>query len=244
MLAENSLIEKSDISSSAYVTVTQAGSVVEIQYMEKMNHAATIKKINANEYVDLSTGEIKEFQHIENRSQSYKSLRATFKKLRYLINNNFCGRKNELFITLTYEENMTDTKRLYEDMKNFMKRLKYQFKNSTTVDYLSVVEPQQRGAWHVHLLLKFNDLSSVFIPSSELATLWGHGFVKIKRVDGVDNIGAYLTAYLADLELTPETMAVAFQTGHDVVEKDVGGQKKGIYKGWTASHVPAWYEPV
>ena len=74
MLAENSLIEKSDISSSAYVTVTQAGSVVEIQYMEKMNHAATIKKINANEYVDLSTGEIKEFQHIENRSQSYLSL--------------------------------------------------------------------------------------------------------------------------------------------------------------------------
>lgn len=231
MLAENSLIEKSDISSSAYVTVTQAGSIVEVQYMEKMNHTATIKKINANEYVDLSTGEIKEFQHIENRSQSYKSLRATFKKLRYLINNNFCGRKNELFITLTYEENMTDTKRLYEDMKNFMKRLKYQFKNSTTVDYLSVVEPQQRGAWHVHLLLKFNDLSSVFIPSSELATLWGHGFVKIKRVDGVDNIGAYLTAYLADLELTPETMAVAFQTGHDVVEKEVDGQKKAFIKG-------------
>lgn len=231
MLAENSLIEKSDISSSAYVTVTQAGSIVEVQYMEKMNHTATIKKINANEYVDLSTGEIKEFQHIENRSQSYKSLRATFKKLRYLINNNFCGRKNELFITLTYEENMTDTKRLYEDMKNFMKRLKYQFKNSTTVDYLSVVEPQQRGAWHVHLLLKFNDLSSVFIPSAELATLWGHGFVKIKRVDGVDNIGAYLTAYLADLELTPETMAVAFQTGHDVVEKEVDGQKKAFIKG-------------
>ena len=89
----------------------------------------------------------------------------------------------------------------------------------------------RRGAWHVHLLLKFNDLSSVFIPSSELATLWGHGFVKIKRVDGVDNIGAYLTAYLADLELTPETMAVAFQTGHDVVEKDVDGQKKAFIKG-------------
>ena len=231
MLAENSLIEKSDISSSAYVIVTQAGNVVEVQYMEKMNRTATIKKINANEYVDLSTGEIKEFNHIENRSQSYKSLRATFKKLRYLINNNFSGRKNELFVTLTYEENMQDTKRLYEDMKNFIKRLKYQFKNSTTVDYLSVVEPQQRGAWHVHLLLKFNDLSSVFIPSSELATLWGHGFVKIKRVDGVDNIGAYLTAYLADLELTPETLAVAFQTGHDVVEKDVDGQKKAFIKG-------------
>ena len=79
MLAENSLIEKSDISSSAYVTVTQAGSVVEIQYMEKMNHAATIKRLTQMNMLTFLPGEIKEFQHIENRSQSYKSLRATFK---------------------------------------------------------------------------------------------------------------------------------------------------------------------
>lgn len=231
MLAENSLVEKSEISSSAFVTVTQTGSIVEVQYMEKMNHTATIRKLNADEYVDLSTGEIKEYQHIENRSQSYKSLRATFKKLRYLINNNFCGRKNELFVTLTYAENMTDTKKLYSDLEKFNKKLRYQYTNVTSVDYLSVVEPQQRGAWHVHVLFKFNDLESVFIPNSELASLWGHGFVKIKRVDGVDNIGAYLTAYLADLELSPETLAVALQSGHDVVEKEVDGQKKAFIKG-------------
>lgn len=231
MLAENPLIEKSDISSSAYVTVTQTGSIVEVQYMEKMNHTATIRKINADEYVELSTGEIKEYQHIENRSQSYKSLRATFKKLRYLINNNFSGRKNELFVTLTYAENMTDTKKLLSDLEKFNKKLRYQYTNVTSVDYLSVVEPQQRGAWHVHMLFKFNDLESVFIPNAELASLWGHGFVKIKRVDGVDNIGAYLTAYLADLELSPETLAVALQSGHDVVEKEVDGQKKAFIKG-------------
>jgi hypothetical protein len=231
MLAENSLSEKSDISSSAYVTVTQTGSIVEVQYMEKMNQTATIRKLNADEYVELSTGEIKEYQHIENRSQSYKSLRATFKKLRYLINNNFSGRKNELFVTLTYAENMTDTKKLYSDLEKFNKKLRYQYTNVTSVDYLSVVEPQQRGAWHVHVLFKFNDLESVFIPNSELASLWGHGFVKIKRVDGVDNIGAYLTAYLADLELSPETLAIALKSGHDVVEKEVDGQKKAFIKG-------------
>ena len=241
MLAENSLIEKSDISSSAYVTVTQTGSIIEVQYMEKMNHTATIRKLYADEYVELSTGEIKEYKHIENRSQSYKSLRATFKKLRYLINNNFSGRKNELFVTLTYKENMQDTKRLYEDMKNFMKRLKYQFKNSTTVDYLSVVEPQQRGAWHVHMLLRFNDLNSIYIPNefddegnpvdAPLYDMWGNGYVTIKSIKGIDNIGAYLTAYLADLELTPETLAVAFQSGHDVVEKEVNGKKKAFIKG-------------
>ena len=67
--------------------------------------------------------------------------------------------------------------------------------------------------------------------------------MKIKRVDGVDNIGAYLTAYLADLELTPETMAVAFQTGHDVVEKEIDGQKKAFIKGGRL-HVSIRYEPV
>ena len=44
MLAENSLIEKSEISSSAFVTVTQAGSVVEVQYMEKNEPCSNNKK--------------------------------------------------------------------------------------------------------------------------------------------------------------------------------------------------------
>lgn len=219
------------ISPEAMVTVTQMNHLTEIQYMEKMNRAVAIKKLNKDEYVNLATGEIKEYQHIENRSESYNSLRQTFKKIRYLINNNFTGKPNELFVTLTYAENMTDTNRLYTDIKKFMMKLRYKYNDVSDIDYLSVIEPQGRGAWHIHMLLRFNALSSVFVPSHELAELWGHGFIKIERIQSVDNIGAYLSAYLADVELTDDNIHNAVAEDREIVEKEVDGVKKQFVKG-------------
>lgn len=213
------------------VTVTKMNHVTEVQYMEKMNRTASIRKLNKDEYVLLETGEIKEFEHFENRSDSYNSLRQTFKKIRYLINNNFLGGSNELFITLTYADNMTDTKKLYTDLDKFNKKMKYRYKDVTSIDYLHVVEPQKRGAWHIHSLIRFNDLEKIFIPNAELAEIWGHGFVRIESLKNVDNIGAYLSAYLADVELTEETGIVAMKEDRNVVEKVVNGEKKRFVKG-------------
>ena len=154
-----------------------------------------------------------------------------FKKLRYLINNNFVGKRNELFLTLTYKENMTDPKKLYDDVRKFIMRLKYEFKDKSTLDYINVVEPQERGAWHCHLLLRFNELENVFIPSHEMFKLWGHGYITIKSMKDVDNIGAYLSAYLADLELTGDNIHKATEEGLNVIEKEIDGQKKKFIKG-------------
>jgi len=213
------------------VTVTPMNHLTEIQHMKKMNNKATIKKIDKDNYIDLSTGEIKAYKHIENRSESYNSLRQTFKKIRYLVNNNFTGKRNELFVTLTYKENMTDNKRLYTDTKNFMKKIRYKYKKTTDIDYLSIVEPQGRGAWHVHMLIRFNRLNSVFVPFNEISEMWGHGDVTVDRLDGIDNIGAYLSAYLADVELTEENLSVAFREESKVVEKELDGEKKKFIKG-------------
>lgn len=219
------------ISPDSIVTVTEMNHLTEIQFMEKMNNRANIKKLNSDEYVDLQTGEIKKFEKTENRSQSYNSLRQTFKRLRYLINNNFVGNKNELFLTLTYKENMTDPKKLYTDLNKFIKRLKYEFKDKTTVDYINVVEPQERGAWHCHVLLRFNELQSIFIPNDKMANIWGHGFVKLKSMKNVDNIGAYLSAYLADVELSEDNAHLPMQDDLKVVQKEINGQKKIFIKG-------------
>ncbi len=210
------------------VIVTKTKHIVEVQYMEKMNTQANIKKIDKHRYVDLSTGEIREFEHIENRQQSYNSLRQTFKKLRYLINNNLDGAENELHCVLTYAENMTDTKRLYSDIDKFLKRLRYKYGD---VDYINVPEPQGRGAWHNHMLLRFNDRKRIFIPNSKLADLWGHGFVQIKSLKNIDNIGAYLSAYLSDIELTDKTFLTAVEEKREVVFKSVEGKEKKFIKG-------------
>lgn len=218
------------------VKVTKMNHIVEVQYMEKMNRKNNIKKLDKDRYVEISTGEIKEFQHSENRQQNYNSLRQTFKKLRYLINANFVGSANELHVTLTYKENMTDTKRLYSDFKRFMTRLKRHFKEKSTIDYISVVEPQERGAWHCHVLLRFNDIDKVFLSNNLVRKLWEQGtIVKTKPLNNIDNIGAYLSAYLADVELTDDidnnTVVNALCEEREVVSKVVEGKEKKFIKG-------------
>lgn len=213
------------------VTVTEMNHIIEVQHMRKMNRQAYIKKLDKDRYVDLQTGEIKKFKHIENRSQSYNSLRQTFKKLRYLVNNNFVGKGNELHVILTYAENMTDTKRLYDDFEKFIKRLRYKYRNESSIDYINVVEPQGRGAWHCHALLRFNDLEKIYIPNNDLASLWKQGFTKTKSLKDVDNIGAYLSAYLSDVELTEDNIMKFASANYEVVTKQVDGQEKRFIKG-------------
>jgi hypothetical protein len=220
------LLSKKDV-----VKVTVMNHIIEVQHMEKMNRKNHIKKLDKDRYVDISTGEIKEFEHSETRKDNSNSLKQTFKKLRYLINNNFTGEGNELHITLTYKENMTDTKRLYKDFQNFIDRLRYAYKKQTTIDYLTVIEPQGRGAWHCHVLMRFNELDKVYIKNKDLRQLWGQGFVTIKSLKDVDNIGAYLSAYLTDIELNDETLLKAAESQSEVVIRQVEGKEKKFVKG-------------
>jgi len=213
------------IAPNEVVKLTKMNHLIEVQHMDKMNRTNHIQKLDKDRYVDKRTGEIKEFQHSENRQGNYNSLRQTFKKLRYLINNNFVGSGNELHVTLTYKKNMTDTKQLYTDLDKFMKRLRYKYKKDSSIDYLTVVEPQGRGAWHCHALMRFNDLDKVFVKNTDLSQIWGHGFVTIKSLKEVDNIGAYLSAYLADVELTEENFIGAVTSDGEVQIKEVEGKK-------------------
>lgn len=224
--------EELGIPLNAVVKVTTMKHIVEVQWMEKENREAHIRKLDAERYVDLKTGEIREFERTENRSEGLNSLRKTFNKLRELINTNFCGDPCELFITLTYRGDLqtNDTKRIYKDFDKFMKRLKYKYKDTSTIDYINVLEPHATGNFHMHVLIRFNELDDIYIPNAELAEIWGLGFVTIQSLKGVDNIGAYLSAYLADIEV-PEDRAKNLEGHPDLIEKDVKGQKKKFMKG-------------
>lgn len=201
--------------------------IIEVQYMDKVNNDSPIQKIDADRYVDKRTGEIHEFNKTENRSEGEKSLRKTFNRLRELINNNFTGSANELFITLTYrgELQTNDTKRIYKDFDKFMKRLRYAYKEKTTIDYINVIEPHASGNFHMHVLMRFNDLETIYIPNNELAEIWANGYVKIQSLKNVDNIGAYLSAYLTDIEVDSTV------DHKDIEEKEVNGQRKKFVKG-------------
>ena len=220
--------EEQGINPRALVKVTTMNHIVEVQYLEKWNTGATIRKLDSQRYLEISTGEIKTFERTENRAQGENSLRKTFNKLRELINTNFIGAPNELFITLTYRGDLqtNDTKRVYSDFKKFIMRLKYKYKGITSIDYINVLEPHATGNFHMHVLIRFNELKKVFIPNDELREIWGNGFVTIQSLKNVDNIGAYVSAYLSDIEI-PDSLG----NHSDVIEKEVAGEKKKFLKG-------------
>ena len=101
-------------------------------------------------------------------------------------------------------------------------------------EYIVAMEPQGRGAWHAHVVMIFPG-KAPFIPNEVIAKTWGHGFVTVKKLDDVDNVGAYLTAYLGDMELdefnanmTGEMCHKAIQGKFDV--KEIEYEEDGVKK--------------
>jgi hypothetical protein len=120
------------------------------------------------------------------------SLQKAKKRLRREINANMDEWVQESkFITLTYADNLTDLKESNANFNKFIKRLNYQLK--IKLKYSCVVEFQKRGAIHYHLVT----YNLPYIKNSELAEIWGHGFIKINKIEQVDNVGAYVTKYMS-----------------------------------------------
>ena len=234
------------------VKVSEMGNITEIQYMEKRNNKQIIQMIDKDTYLILATGELLKCNHIENRSQGKKSLYRTFANARALINTNVVDVENVRWCTLTYKENMTDTKRLYDDFKKFNLRFQYHLKknNICQAEYIVMMEPQGRGAWHCHLLYIW-DCKAPFIPNNIFADIWGHGFVKIKKLDNVDNVGAYLTAYLGDMEIQDAISNKVLNINSNgniicdgVKEIEIDGKKKAFIKGARLNLYPSKFNMI
>ena len=108
------------------------------------------------------------------RADNLRTVRATCERFKWLVRAN--ERRVRLFVTLTYAENMTDTRRLYEDSRRFFAKLRRRY---PITGYLCACEPQKRGAWHCHLLLLAN--APLFIPNRQVCKPWGHGFTKVQN---------------------------------------------------------------
>ena len=220
------------------VRVKEMGNIVELMYSERTNHKILIKKISDTEYIDLRTGEIKQCNKIDNRADNFNSVRQSLGRLRDLLNTNITDTSKCRWVTLTYEENMTDPKRLYEDFKKFNMRMRY---NGFKYEYIVCMEPQGRGAWHAHLVMIFDD-KAPYIKNDRkdpneltMEKMWGHGYTKTKKLEDVDNVGAYLTAYLGDMDMT-EYKNLSDEEKNQmkifgIKDVEVDGVSKSILKG-------------
>lgn len=180
------------------LSIQIAGNVIDVKQTARPPRKINVEWLDADTYVDLDTGEIKEAQRSETRGDhmSIPELRRTLARMRGLINANWFGDDNERLVTVTYHQNMTDVKRLGYDLEAFVRKMKSRLGD---IKYLTAVEPQGRGAWHAHMLVKQLTANSTYLTAEMVQDIWPHGWiVDVEPMTEVDNVGAYLSAYLSN----------------------------------------------
>lgn len=108
-----------------------------------------------------------------------------------IINTNY-KKGSSRFITLTFKENITDLQLANYEFKKFVQR--WQYKLGYKLQYSVVVEFQKRGAVHYHSIF-YNIPHKVNL--NDLRAVWGLGSVNVKRINHVDNVGAYMVKYMS-----------------------------------------------
>lgn len=217
----------------AIVRLKEMGNITEIMFSETRSKGGYITKIDKDFYCDNRTGEVKEFNHIENRSQDTSNVAKSLAQGRDILNTNITDVSFCRWVTLTYAENMTDPKKLLKDFRDFNKRCRSVFGH---YEYITAAEPQGRGAWHLHCVFIF-DHKAPYMANDLVVKCWKQGYVTVKKLDDVDNVGAYLTAYLGDMELSEASESGVYINPHREVKeiefKDENGktQKKKYIKG-------------
>ena len=125
------------------------------------------------------------------------SLMRARRNLRRIVNANFGQWGDDVtskFVTLTFRDNVTDLDMANYEFKKFIQRLNYEVfgKKCNCLKYTVVPEFQERGAVHYHVI--FYNLP--YTKADIVEKVWGNGFIKINKIDDVDNVGAYICKYL------------------------------------------------
>lgn len=177
-------------------------STIEFYYYEHLpktqkidvedDHAEQVEKQSEQKYSDVDK------KYWNDRAAKFRLIRK--------INNNFTS--DSSFLTLTYAENMQDNKRGKADFEEFNRSLRRaarrgSVKMDPNYKYAAVIEYQQRGAIHFHMLI-----NSSWLDLKGLKKYWKHGLIRNESIKlrnknndkGVDNVGAYVTKYITKFE--------------------------------------------
>ena len=181
-----------------YKKVIVSGSIIEVYEYERKPVGKDISKSVDDGYnaLDLENTKLElKDRSDERRLQTVRDARNITRRLALM---NFSG--SSKFLTLTFKENVQDILYADEMFRKFIMRFKYHF-GMDKLKYLAVREFQKRGAIHYHLICDWNQemTSETEIRHYERLLgekIWGHGFVDIKPIDHVDNVGAYIIKYM------------------------------------------------
>ena len=152
-----------------------------ITHINTINNNLSKYRRIGNEIINTETGEVTECEtHI---FKTDKTIRRTMKEtIRPLLENNFKGGNNELFVTLTFEKDMNNFKELPKIFNNFWNRLCYTYKKLDLACLYVKEMQQERRSWHFHLIIKEINGKYLFIPNKKMREIWKLGYTKTNRI--------------------------------------------------------------
>lgn len=145
--------------------------------------------------------ELSEEEKIKNRKSSLRRARDKIRRLIY--GNKSLNRTFEL----TFKENITDLRKANKEFRNFIKRLKYYYGDD--LKYISVVEFQERGAIHYHLVVdRFIPVNKSRSRKDEksLREIWNNGIVFIQSIKNRNEQVDYITKYMSKLKASDKRL--------------------------------------
>lgn len=189
---------------STHLKIIYGGSSVEVfNYQDHpILYGYKNKPTNAYKEKVIGTSEEQKAKKIASRKSSMHRSQAQLKRL---VNMNAWNWKKvgglpylPVFVTLTFKENIKDVYTANRIFSNFIKRLNYSItkRKVTFLKYVVVTEYQdlnRDGVIHYHAV--FFNLEHIW--KDTLCNIWGHGFVDIKQIKNVKNIGAYISKYMS-----------------------------------------------
>ena len=216
--------------------VIMSGGIIEVYEFEKLPPTKRLKEVeDGYDPLDLENTKLelsKEDRTLERRQQTVRDARNTTRRLALM---NFGP--GDTFFTMTYAENMQDLEQADKDFKKFIQRFKY---HHGDFKYLAVREFQKRGAIHYHMLCSW---TRAFEGEEDIRSweryfgeqLWGHGFVDIKFLNHVDNVGAYLIKYMT------KNLSIELFKGKKVYLPSKGLERPEVFRGDQAEELIRFY---
>lgn len=167
----------------SYIKVIKTGSIFEVYEYERP-YAYNMGVREKNE------GHDEEIVKIDRKDSI---LRAQAKVRRLVNANAFVWGFMPIFVTYTFAENLTDMKQANVLFRAHIRAMKQKY--VPKLRYLAVPERQKRGAVHYHVV--YFDLPFIQGIKKIFETNWKHGFLQVKAINHVRNVGAYISKYFS-----------------------------------------------
>lgn len=177
-----------------------------VRYVELPDGQTEVVGYQINRHRELELGRANRHARRGESENREKSIENSCQRARKNLRLKVKAIRGDHMLTLTYRENVQDRERVGRDFKEFVRRVnKLKSKALRKLDYVAVLEPQERGAWHIHAAVRGWQSAKV------LRAIWlevvggNNGNVDLqgprssgaRKARGVHQIADYLSKYIS-----------------------------------------------